>query len=290
MNPGLLQKLENRVAYSEQSKIKKLFNRPIHSVYSYLLSNFSRGLKKTTRVKTKTFWGDSMTVILPEFVSTRIFRYEFYEEGLTRMVLEYLKPGMIFIDVGAHFGYYTMMANKLVGNKGQVHSFEPTPRTYEVLLNNVTGRHNVVCNHLAALEVRKTFFLNDYGLEFSAFNSFYGARTNHKHAQNGASKIPIEAISLDEYFQNKKIIPDFVKIDAESSEYEVLQGMEKTILNFRPMISLEVGDCQVTGAMASRDLVRHLLDKGYEAYEYRDKKIMPHKVKSQYAYANILFI
>ena len=68
-----------------------------------------------------------MTIIIPEVVSLHIFQYGYYEEGLTRMIIELLEPRMIFFDIGAHFGYYTLMVSAIVGNKGQVHSFEPTP-------------------------------------------------------------------------------------------------------------------------------------------------------------------
>lgn len=89
--------------------------------------------KTTTKVTAVTFWGDKMLVLLPESVSLSIFLLGFFEEGLTSMVLENVDEGDVFIDVGAHFGYYTLISSLLVGTTGQVHSFEPTPSTYEIL-------------------------------------------------------------------------------------------------------------------------------------------------------------
>lgn len=54
-------------------------------------------------------------VVIAELVSLFIYRYGFFEEGLTNIFLHYLKPGMTFFDIGAHFGYFTLLGSALVG-------------------------------------------------------------------------------------------------------------------------------------------------------------------------------
>ena len=66
--------------------------------------------------------------------------------------------------------------------------------------------------------------------------------------------------------------------------------MGKTLTELRPAVSLEVGDENVQGAANSRDLIRYLLDKGYQALEYRGGKLSRHCLQSQYKYGNILFL
>ena len=51
-----------------------------------------------------------MRVHLPDLVGVKLYQYGFFEEGLTRAVIEHLHPGDVFIDIGAHVGYYTMLA------------------------------------------------------------------------------------------------------------------------------------------------------------------------------------
>ena len=73
-----------------------------------------------------------MTVVFPERVSVAIARYGVYEEGLTGMVMDYLKPGMVFFDVGAHFGYFSLLAAWLVGTtraRSTRSSRRPAPST-----------------------------------------------------------------------------------------------------------------------------------------------------------------
>jgi FkbM family methyltransferase len=198
---------------------------------------------------------------------------------------------MVFFDVGAHFGYFTLLASRIVGSEGQVHSFEPTPNTFAVLEDNVQGRENVQTRNVAVWSRETTLAFNDYGLEFSAWNSVYDARLDRtmwrKHGQKSHQ---VQAVSLDEYVRSTGVVPSFVKIDAESAEYEILTGMGKTLTELRPAVSLEVGDENAQGAVNSRDLIQYLLDKGYQALEYRGGKLSTHCLQSQYKYGNILFL
>lgn len=98
------------------------------------------------------------------------------------------------------------------------------------------------------------------------------------------------AISLDAYIYNKKIIPDFIKIDAESAEYEILEGMSQTINDIRPIISIEVGDMDIEGVKSSRDCIQYLIERGYQAYEYKEGHILKHRLRDRYSYDNILFL
>ena len=61
--------------------------------------------------------------------------------------------------------------------------------------------------------------------------------------------------------KNKGIRQDFIKIDAESSEYDILLGMEKTVNQFQPMISIEVGDMRVKGVPAGKNLIAFLVNR-----------------------------
>ena len=91
-----------------------------------------------------------MTVVIPEPVSLTLIRYGFYQENVTRMLLRHLRPGDVFVDVGAQFGFFTLLASSIVGSSGQVHAFEPTRGTFELLERNLGRRGNIRANELAA--------------------------------------------------------------------------------------------------------------------------------------------
>jgi len=232
-----------------------------------------------------------MTVVYLEPTSLATSRYGFYEEGLTAMVLEYLKPGMTFLDVGAHVGYFTLLASWLVGNSGQIHSFEPTPSTFEVLRFNASRNNNTYVNQVAVASESGMVTLNDYGPAFAGYNSMYQARMPEVALNRVKStKFQASAISIDEYVTRESLTPNFVKIDAESSEFDILKGMEQTLQELRPMISIEVGDMDIEGVIQSRDLVMYLVSKGYHPYEFSVDGIVRHQLKERYGYDNILFL
>lgn len=288
-NYELLKLLEKAV----QSKNKKVhFLRKItqpKKITFKLAEIIASRLNKSFRVKANLFWGEKMWVVIPEIISLHLYHFGYIELGLTLMILKYLKSGMTFFDIGAHFGYYTMLASKIVGNKGQVHAFEPTKSSFEILKLNAKGKNNVVLNNLAVSSMRGKALINDYGIRFSAWNSLHVARIQKDILSHlRTTKYEVETVSVDEYVRIHNLKPDFIKIDAEDHEYEILLGMEQTIENFRPIIAIEVGD--VSDEIKSKSLVEFLISKKYKPYEYKEGEILPHKIKDIYDYDNLLFL
>ena len=272
------------------SRIAKLRHGHIKLVYSKLLELLLGGLGLSVERKVRLVWGEEMTIIYPEIASLGIARYGFFEEGLTRMVLAHLKPGMTFLDVGAQLGYFTLLAAWLVGDTGQVHSFEPTARTFELLQLNAGFKHNVHLNRVAVTSRSGIATLNDYGPRFGAFNSMYDNKLPRQAGRVNTTKFQVPAISIDEYVEAAGLTPNFVKIDAESADYEILTGIEDTLKRCRPLISVEVGDMEIDGIPASKDIVRFLMEKGYQPYEHSSGSIVKHRPKERYEYDDILFL
>jgi len=128
-------------------------------------------------------------------------------------------------------------------------------------------------------------------LEYSAFNSFADARFDKNAKQKiKSNRLTVQALSFDEYVKTNDVKPNFVKIDAESAEYEILCGMKDTIKKYRPIITLEVGDFGINGVRGSNESVEFLKKMDYEAFEYRNHRIVKHDLKEEYSYDNILFL
>jgi len=245
----------------------------------------------TQKVVADLFFGESMLVVLPEVVSSWLYRYGFFEEGLTTMVCEYLQEGMTFVDVGAHFGYYTLLASSIIGSAGHVYSFEPSRGTFKILEHNIESKRNISLNRAAVFSDNRLLRFNDYGLVFSAFNSFTRGRLSETVlAKIKPEEVEVEAVSLDSYFSDREFHPNFVKIDAESAEYEILIGMQRIIELYRPIISIEVGDMNIPGIKSSRECVMFLIERGYKPFEYCNNRITEHQLRDSYNYGNILFI
>src|SRR5262249_59032127 len=136
---ALLERLRWQAALSAAPRTQRLLRLPIRLLLPRLLA----ATGGTWPVTARTFFGRDMHVHLPDLVSSKLYQYGFFEEGLTRAVIEHLQPGGVFIDIGAHVGYYTALPSFLLGPAGQVAAFEPTPRTRRDLCSNTADLANL---------------------------------------------------------------------------------------------------------------------------------------------------
>ena len=77
--------------------------------------------------------------------------YDAYEPLSVAYMQENLRPGDVFFDVGANIGYISAVAAGLVGEEGQVHSFEPVPEYFKAVdkLADLNANHNISANQVA---------------------------------------------------------------------------------------------------------------------------------------------
>ena len=260
------------------------------------IKNFNRKkevqkLLKNTEVKftqAKIFTGDTMNIVVPDNVSTALYLNGCFEPDDTKGLIESLKSGDTFIDIGAHIGYYSMIASGLVGESGKVICFEPTPSTYGLLVKNLGSKKNVKAENLAAYSVQTNMEFNDYGLKYMVFNSFQKARL--KDIDLVANHINVQTTTLDNYCRLNNVKPSFIKIDAESVELHVLQGAIETIKNSKPKFMIEVGDFEHIDAGSSYKIISFLTELGYDVFEYIGNSFVKHEIiKTAYPTLNLYF-
>jgi len=87
-------------------------------------------LEDATRVD--TFFGPLYMEAGDPCMPRYIGHFGIWEPGETALLEEYLEPGMVVVDVGAHTGYFSILCGRLVGADGLVVAFEPDPRNYEL--------------------------------------------------------------------------------------------------------------------------------------------------------------
>jgi len=205
-------------------------------------------------------------------------------------MLRILNPGDTVLDVGAHYGYFTLLAADLVGMEGKVHAFEPTPGTFGVLMSNARGRLNIVTNEVAVWAERADISVTDLGPRLSAFNTAFAPRLSERELlRHKTRQVSVPAISLDNYCTEHGLRPAFVKVDAESSEHYILQGMKWVLGEPRPFVTLEVGDFDLPDVPRSSELVRSMMSNDYVPFEYSDGGLAIHDLRESYEYDNLLF-
>lgn len=285
----LIEKLSSASSLSKKNRVARITNHPWKMLYPKLI----KIAKINNEVKVRTFWGGEMSVILPEEVSTSIWRYGYFEEDVVLYMLSFLKEGMTFIDIGAHFGFFTLLGSYLGGKNGKVLSFEPTPSTYQQLQKNITYYSNnpnveIYNDAIFSEETELKFF--DYGLANSAYNSVFGLRKTNSSSII-KNEIVVKARKIDNVLRGKKFKNlNLIKIDAESSEIHVLKGMLETLKNYKPNIIVEVGDFEVSGVPRSKEIITWLEKMNYSPYEICNGEIVPHIVREKYGYGNLLFL
>lgn len=146
-----------------------------------------------------------------------------WEELTTEMFKKVVKEGDVVVDLGANLGYYTLLAARLVGQKGKVYAFEPEPINYSLLLKNIelNGYDNVVTMQKAISNVVGTvrLFLD---------NKNTGAHTIYQPSDR-REFIEVESVTLDEFFKDKKHQVNVIKMDIEGAEMAAFSGMDRVI-------------------------------------------------------------
>lgn len=139
------------------------------------------------------------------------------ERALLRSLI---KPGMIVLDIGANIGIYSCFLSRLVGKGGVVYAFEPDPINFSRLVKNTQGIKNIIPVHTAVGE--KTGELNLYISD--------DMNVDHRSYDSGDKRrcVKVPVVRLDDYFNKDQHI-DFMKIDVQGYEYNILQGAKRTI-------------------------------------------------------------
>jgi len=160
-----------------------------------------------------------------------------FEEFETELVRQCLHPGMQVVDIGANFGYYTLIAADRVGKEGKVYAFEPEPGNYELLLKNISLNHyqTIVPLQQAVSNRRGTMNL------FVDKRNLGAPSLAEKNVDRRQGIVAVETVSLDEFFNTDEGFGpiDFLKIDAQGAEGLIFEGARNCLKNDGLKIMME---------------------------------------------------
>jgi FkbM family methyltransferase len=202
-------------------------------------------------------------IAVNDVCSDEIFTGNF-EVPERRFVERFLKEGMIALDIGAHHGFYTILASKKVDSSGGVIAFEPSPRERQRLLMHLKLNH---CNNVKV----EPFALSNQNGE----TTFYivdgrdtGCNSLRPPVVSETTKVlRVNTIKLDNYLEKESMRHiDFVKMDAEGAELEILKGSKRFLSQRpRPVILCEVDDYRTRAWGYSAPMIIEFL----ESYGFR---------------------
>ncbi len=169
-----------------------------------------------------------------------------YEQPTFDFIRDHCKAGATLIDIGAHFGIFTVCALRKVGPSGSVIGFEPCSATRSVLLktlelNGFSGIPEIRDEAVSNVSGHGVFFAS--AIAGDAANSLIG---NVQHP----TKSEVRTVRLDDIDFPRV---DAIKIDAEGAELQILDGARALIMKHRPAVLLSVHPMQIAKSGRSLD-------------------------------------
>jgi FkbM family methyltransferase len=162
-----------------------------------------------------------------DMVGSHILRNGVWEPETAAFFRGWLRPGMTFVDAGAHVGHYTLLASDLVGAEGRVIAFEPHPLLGPVLRRNAerAGCANTTVSELALGRASGAADLILHPCDN------FGSSSLRADAEDGhRPRAPVEVTTLDDYLEHAggpRV--DVIKLDVEGAELDVIDGARRTL-------------------------------------------------------------
>jgi FkbM family methyltransferase len=172
----------------------------------------------------------------------------FWEMWLTIAIARHLKPGMVAIDIGANFGYYSLLMADLVGPEGLLVAVEPNPHVTPKLraslaLNGFASRSRVI---EAAAAVTNEGCAHLYATLTEPKNA--AIVSPETIADPAVATITTAPNWTADAIARERGRVDFIKIDAEGAEEDIIKGLRPLLLRHKPSLVLEFNAARYANA------------------------------------------
>lgn len=183
-----------------------------------------------------TTLGFPIYVLPGDQLSESIAMSGIWEPFLGHIMETYIKPGMNAIDIGCHIGYHSIHMAHLVGPLGKVWCYDANPILCEVLDKSIKLNQFEENCFVTNLGISKDGGDLIFSIEENS-NPCMGTFYNNSGIINAETTMVIPTKSLDQLFPETVI--DFIKIDAEFLDLDVITGGKKLITRCKPIIAFE---------------------------------------------------
>jgi FkbM family methyltransferase len=255
-----LEKKLNKVEYlSKASKIQRLLQNP----WRYVSAQFFRTVifpfsKKGILRKAHTFTGHPLSILLPSGLDIYLTGGKTHdsEVRLARFLINHYKlrdykitklqdlgeeKAHSFIDIGAHVGYFSLIASVLLGNQGQIFTFEAAKGTFDLLNKNLKSFSNIKTFHNAVTDTETDLTFFEFPVLYSEYNTLYAKQFENEgwYQKFKPEKTIVKGITLDSIVQKFDLKNPLIKIDTEGAEAHVIKGGLNTFKTQKPIVVME---------------------------------------------------
>lgn len=244
MNQRLFEQLRQVEKIASFTRLGRLLHHPskyISAIYFLKCVYPKRQQERVTT--TELFYGRKMRIALP--ASTDIYltggKSHDSEIRLARFLIRQLNPGDHFLDIGAHYGYFSLLAAELTGNTGRVVSFEPAQKSFTLLQENTAALSNTSVFRKAVSNAPGILHFYEFPNLQSEYNSLDVTQFEQEEwfKKTPPVKVDIPATTIDEITGGNDFNPLIIKIDVEGAEHSVIQGGLQFINKQTPFVVLE---------------------------------------------------
>lgn len=199
-------------------------------------------------------------------ISKTLAIYGSREDDMKFLISKYLKKGMNVLDCGSNIGFYPVFQRKIIGNDSKIYCFEPDDRNYELLKQNIkyfdkSNNTYIYKKGLAENDNQKNIIITDES-NLNTISTGKDEKFFAKYKVNELKKI--DCISIDTFIQEINNPIDFIRMDIEGYEIEVLRGMKTTLSKMKPRILIETHPHFYDKERSFTNELIYLFDQGYE--------------------------
>jgi FkbM family methyltransferase len=165
-----------------------------------------------------------------------------YERAVQDAFEALVRPGDVVWDIGAHIGFFSLLASRLVGDSGCVVAFEPVKE------NRLRLERNVSLNEAHNVAVRSEAVGGESGAAVLHARSSSSMWTLRHGRASPASRV-VPCTTLDDIVRST-CPPTLIKVDAEDVELDVLRGARRLLSEHRPTVVIELHSSVVSDCLA----------------------------------------
>jgi FkbM family methyltransferase len=208
--------------------------------------------------KESIFWNDEIAI---QFEAPIKIALKAKNQGLENSLLKHTlqtfknRQDLVILDIGASFGFLSLIWAKTLASKGKVYSFEPHPLLFQQLSKNIAyNQLQFICNPINAL-------VGDNLLNQNLKLMGYTSNKEFIEGKEMTQEIEMAQITLDHFVTTENLSNiNLIKIDVDGSEMQVLMGMQQALAQFSPMVIIETNNPDVITCMSQQ---------GYSYYQIK---------------------
>lgn len=272
---SLRTQLEKRMRLARGGRWRRFAFAPGRYLYGQLFQKFiyprrRRGLA----ARTPTFWGQKMTIVLPAAMDVFLLGAKTHDSELrlSRFLIETLNPGDQVADIGAHYGFFSLLSAQLAGAEGRIEAFEAAGNTFQALAKNLDVIPSATARRLAISNIEGQLDFYEFPNRYNEYNTLRPDQFSDQSwfEKNQPFVRKVKAVSLDAFCREYHFKPDLIKMDVEGAEDLVVEGMSETLTLGRPVVVMEYL-AEARNNQAHRRAARLLVQRGFQAFYITEK-------------------